>query len=165
MTRRVFYSFHYDLDNWRVQTVKNIGQIESEPVLHSNQWEEVWRGGEAAVKRWIDRQMEGKSCLVVLVGSQTASRPWVKYEIEKAWSDGRGVLGVRIHKLLDRTSRTSVSGSNPFDNLRLGAGFMSRVAPLKDPAGSDSKAVYASISTNIENWIEEAITARKIFRA
>lgn len=29
--------------------------------------------------------MKYRSCVVVLVGSETASRPWIQYEIEHAW--------------------------------------------------------------------------------
>jgi hypothetical protein len=43
--------------------------------------------------------MKGCTCVIVLVGAEALSRPWVKYEIEKAWNNRLGVLGVRIHGL------------------------------------------------------------------
>jgi Thoeris protein ThsB, TIR-like domain len=100
--------------------------------------------------------MAGRTCAVVLVGCETANRKWVKYEILKAWNDGLGVVGIRVHKLLDQESRPSVAGENPFymDNK------LARLVPIKDPAGNDSKAVYATIANNIESWIEEAIKIR-----
>jgi hypothetical protein len=88
MARRVFYSFRYKQDNWRVQQVKQMGAVEGQPLLSSNQWETVKGGGDSAVKKWIDDQMYGKSCLVVLIGNATAGRKWIKYEINKAWQDG-----------------------------------------------------------------------------
>ena len=43
--------------------------------------------------------MRGRSCVVVLIGSKTANREWVQYEIKKAWKDGKALLGVYIHGL------------------------------------------------------------------
>ena len=37
---------------------------------------------------------------------------------------------------------------------------MDSIAPLKTPAGTTSKEAYASISGNLETWIEQAIKAR-----
>jgi MTH538 TIR-like domain (DUF1863) len=63
VARRVFYSIHYKRDSQRVSQVKNMGSVEGQPLLSSNQWQQIERGGEAAIKRWIDSQMTGKSCL------------------------------------------------------------------------------------------------------
>jgi hypothetical protein len=49
----------------------------------SNDWEEVKRKGSASIEKWIDDQMHGKTCVVVLVGAETANRPWVIHEISK----------------------------------------------------------------------------------
>lgn len=99
MPRKVFYSFHYDLDSSRVQQVKQMGRVEGQLILSSNQWQDVKRGGDAAIRNWIDNQMTSKSCLVVLIGSKTAGRKWVDYEIAKVWNEGLGVVGVYIHRL------------------------------------------------------------------
>jgi hypothetical protein len=45
--------------------------------------------------------LNGRTCLVVLIGSLTARRKWVKYEIEQAWNAGPGVVGIYIHNLKD----------------------------------------------------------------
>lgn len=164
MPRKVFFSFHFDNDFWRTQQVRNMNALDGNPLATPNAWEEVKRKGDAAVKAWIADEMNGRSCAIVLVGAETAHRKWVKYEIEKAWNDGRGVLGIRIHRLLDSSSRPSTAGPNPFDSFTVGSKRMSSIAPLKDPAGFDSKGVYATISANIETWIEEAIKARKDHR-
>ncbi|HEX6663751.1 MAG TPA: TIR domain-containing protein [Gaiellaceae bacterium] len=52
-------------DSWRVQQVKQMGVIEGQPLLSSNQREQITRGGESAIKRWINEQMSGKSGVVV----------------------------------------------------------------------------------------------------
>lgn len=75
MPRRVFYSFYYEMDAAQVQLVKNMGKIESQPLLSGNKWEEVRRSGERAIKKWIDDQMYGKTCLVALVGGANSEPP------------------------------------------------------------------------------------------
>ena len=49
-----------------------------------NDWETITKGGDKAIQRWIDDQLDGKSCNVVLIGENTAGRKWIKYEIEAA---------------------------------------------------------------------------------
>ena len=53
--------------------------------------------------------------MIVLIGSQTANRKWVNYEIGKAWDDKKGLLGIYIHRLLNQDSTVSTQkGKNPF---------------------------------------------------
>ena len=94
--------------------MRNMGATEHDEPVTSNAWEEVKRGGEAAIQRWINEQMSTRSCVIVLIGSQTADRRWVDYEIRKAWNDGKGVLGIYIHGLLNQNRQTSRKGANPF---------------------------------------------------
>ncbi|MFZ1427396.1 MAG: TIR domain-containing protein [Geminicoccaceae bacterium] len=160
MARKVFYSFYYDDDAARVQQVKQMGRIESQPLLTGNKWEEIKKGGDPAIERWIKDQMTGKTCLVVLVGARTASRPWVQYEIKEAWKNGLGVVGIRIHSLKDLQEQIAVRGANPFDQLNLNGKPFAQIVTLYDPAGSNSKEVYADISNNLENLVERAIQIR-----
>lgn len=161
MARRVFYSFHYDPDNWRVQTVRNIRAVEAQPKLSSNDWETVWRRGDAAIQGWIDSQMMGKGCVVVLIGTETARRPWVRYEIEKGWASGKGMLGVHIHNLLDRNEKQCRKGKNPFSGIVLPNGQpLSNYVATYDPPHTNSKSVYRHIADNIEGWTDAAVRAR-----
>lgn len=162
MARRVFFSFHFDGDFWRTQQVRNMGTLEGQSLCTANAWEEVKRKGNAAIERWIEDNMHGKSCVVALVGAQTASRPWVVHELSKGWNDGKGVLAIRVDRLLDSKGQSSTAGANPLSKVTFknSQRTLADVAPLKTPAGADSKAVYASISNNIEAWIEEAIRIR-----
>ena len=86
MVRRVFYSFHYDNDCWRTQQVRNIGLIEGNKAVSPNEWEEVKKGGDSAIERWIRDQLSGRVCTVVLVGAETAYRRWVLREIIQSWN-------------------------------------------------------------------------------
>ena len=80
-------------------------------------WEEAKRKGDAAVKAIINRGIEGTTVTAVLIGSQTASRQYVQYEIDKSIERGNGLLGIYIHNLKNTFSVTSPKGQNPFDNL------------------------------------------------
>ena len=88
MKRHVFYSFHYNQDNWRAAQVRNIGVIEGNRPATDNDWESVKKGGENAIKKWISEQLQGRTCTVVLVGFETADRKWINHEIVKSWDDG-----------------------------------------------------------------------------
>ena len=158
--RRIFFSFHYEADAWRAGQVRNMGVVEGNAPVSDNDWETVTRGGDVAIQRWIDGQMRGKSCAVILIGSQTAGRKWIKYEIEKAWQDGKGVVGIYIHNLQDRYRNQSYMGRNPFADFRFNNGNFSDVAKAYNPPFTVSTDVYAHIQYNIADWVEEAIRIR-----
>src|SRR5947209_3168863 len=101
MARKVFFSFHYKPDNWRASQVRNMGLVEGNVPVSDNDWETVTRGGDNAIKKWIDDQLKGRSCAVVLVGANTAGRKWINYEITESWNSGKGLLGIHIHNLRD----------------------------------------------------------------
>ena len=44
MARRCFYSFHYEPDNWRASTVRQIGAIEGNQPARDNDWESIAHG-------------------------------------------------------------------------------------------------------------------------
>lgn len=151
----VFYSFHFDNDVMRVQQIRNIGSIEGNPPTTPNEWETLKRTGKQAVENWINKNMKYKRCIIVLIGSETASRPWVEHEIIKAWNDGKALLGIYIHNLRCPRNGTSRKGKNPFNFIKLNDGrVMSSVVPCYDP---DSLNAYQDISNNISSWIDNAI--------
>lgn len=156
--RQIFYSFHYDNDVFRVQQIRNIGALEDNKPVSTNEWETVKRGGESSIKRWIDENLRYKSCLVVLIGSETVRRPWVKYEIEKAWNDGKAVLGIYIHNISCLRNGICRQGPNPFESFTFRDGRkLSSVVKCYNPKSNDA---YNDIKNNIEYWIEEAISNR-----
>lgn len=48
--RQVFYSFHFKNDSWRAGQVRNIGVVEGNMPVSSNDWEEVKRKGDDSIK-------------------------------------------------------------------------------------------------------------------
>ena len=160
--RQVFYSFHYQPDNWRVSQIRNIGAIERNKPASDNAWEDVKKQGDKAIKAWIDRSMFHRTCTIVLVGSNTANRKWINYEIEKSWNNGMGVVGIYIHRLKNSDGYTPDKGRNPFDCINYGktGKKLSQIVRCYNPQGSNSKEKYDWISQHLSNAIEEAIRIR-----
>ncbi len=166
MARKVFDSFFYKRDSHRVSQVKYMGVVEGQPLLTSNEWEKVVKGGDPAIEKWIDEQMKGKSCVVVLIGNQTAGRKWVKHEMVKGWKDGKGVVGVYIHNLKDLAKKQDAKGRNPLEDIMVGKDKkkLSTVAKTYDPPFATSTFVYGHIKENLPAWVEEAILIRANFK-
>lgn len=156
--RQIFYSFHYDNDVFRVQQIRNIGVLEDNKPVSVNEWEQVKRGGDTSIQRWIDDNMKNKSCLVVLIGSETAKRKWVRYEIEKAWNDGKGVLGIYIHNINCMRYGKCSQGANPFDYTF--SKYGNKLSGLVKTYNPNAYNAYTDIATNLESWVEKAISSR-----
>lgn len=159
MAKSVFYSFHYEHDVARVQLVENINALEGQPILNAQEWETVQRGGSKAVEQWIDDKMKYKKAVIVLIGRHTASRGWVRYEIEKAWADKRPLLGVRIHGLSSFGDVDS-AGANPFESADVATRQIRVFDPtITDLRGAiDSKRTYANLVSNLESWSAQGVT-------
>jgi len=162
MARRVFFSFHYKPDNWRASQVRNMGVIDGNRPCTDNDWETITKGGDEKIKKWIALQMDGKSCIVVLIGAKTAGRKWINHEIIKSWGDGKGVVGIYIHNLLNSNQEQCSKGANPFANIGYGntGRMLSSIVKAYDSPYSNSKNVYDHIKENLEAWVEEAISIR-----
>jgi hypothetical protein len=154
----VFYSFHYDKDVFRVQQIRNMGVVEGDEPVSANEWEQIKRKGDASVQRWIDENMKYKRCVIVLIGSETAHRPWVKYEIKRAWEQRKGLFGIYIHNLKCPRNGTCAKGPNPFDNWVVGNQSMSNLVTCYDPNSWDA---YGEIARNLQSWVASAIAAAK----
>jgi hypothetical protein len=117
MARKVFFSFHFENDAWRAGVVRNHSitkaGIEDAGYIDAAAWEEVRKKGDDNIKKWIREQLYGTSVTVVLIGAETASRPYVKYEIEQSIERGNGLLGIYISGIKDQEGQTSKYGDNP----------------------------------------------------
>ena len=174
--RQVFYSFHFANDSWRAGQVRNIGVIEGNTPVSSNEWEEVKKKGESAIQTWINNAMNYRSCVIVLIGEETANRKWCLYEIKRAWKEGKGIVGIYIHGLKNVWGATSKMGKNPFEKFCIDTKInyiaehnspadaneinLSKVCRDHYPLGDNSKEIYDYISNHIESWVEEAINIR-----
>ena len=151
--RRVFFSFHFDDDIFRVNLVRKMGILSKDQIVHASRMEKVERKENNAIKKWIKDTMHPCSCVAVLVGSRTATSKWVKYEIEQAIHSSKGLFGFYIHGLKDIGGKTSRRGKNPlpygYDCHDMG--FL-EVMPGCTP--------YNWIQHNLSDWVENAIDER-----
>lgn len=154
MARKVFFSFHHKGDIGRIGQVRNSWLTKGEDAGYVDDaaWESIKRQGDDAVKRWIDTQLNGTSVTVVLIGAETAQRPWVRYEIIESHKKGNGLFGIYIHNCKDfRTQYTSTKGENPFAKTN----FKDSYRTL-----ADEYPVYDWVSDNgyqnLGSWIEAA---------
>lgn len=162
--RQVFFSFEYDKDNWRASQVRNMGKVDDSSTFSDNDWEEVKKKTDTAIKSWIDSQLAMRSCLVVLVGSTTSNRKWIKYEIEKAYELKKGIVGIYIHGLKDVFGNQTIKGSNPFYQIYTkNYNRLSNYVTCFDSSYSYSQYVYDDIKDNIEQLIERAIKQSGLF--
>ena len=110
MARRVFFSYKYKSDVWRAMVVRKswVAQgKEAAGFVDAADFEKLKKQGDYAIQRWIDDQLKGTSVTVVLVGADTCSSRWVKYEIEKSKEIGNGLLGIDVSKIKDHSRNTS----------------------------------------------------------
>jgi len=162
MARRSFYSFHYNPDNWRASQVRNMGVVDGNRPCSDNDWETITKGGDEKIKKWIAEQLDGKSCVIVLIGANTAGRKWINYEIVKGWDDSKGVVGVYVQNLQDSDKKQTTKGANPFATISYGSTgkMLSSIVKAYDSPYTVSTSVYDHIKKNLEAWVDEAVAIR-----
>lgn len=160
MVRKVFYSFHYQNDITRAMAVRNrwvtFGNQVSSGIIDKADFETIQRQGESAIKRWIDKQLEGTSATIVLIGSETLKRPWVQYEIAKSLERGNAIIGVYVNKIKDFDGKTTTAcrqntmvkdeegNMRPFDEIT------NDIYDYVDDNGYE----------NLDFWVEMAVTCK-----
>ncbi len=116
MARRVFFSFHYQRDIWRVNQIRNLPNIlgcAAAGFQDASLWEEARRKGDAAIKKLIDDALQNTSVTVVFIGAKTAGRKYINYEIDKSIERGNGIVGIQIHHLKNESGETDPPGEIP----------------------------------------------------
>lgn len=116
MARRVFFSFHYQRDIFRVNQIRsmpNITGCAAAGFQDASLWEDAEKKGEAAIKKLIDDGLNNTSVTVVCIGAKTAGRKYINYEIQKSIDRGNGLVGVQIHHLRDQNQNTDSAGEIP----------------------------------------------------
>lgn len=144
MARRAFFSFHYKNDVSRANVVRHSWvtkpDTETAGFIDAAEFEEVKKKGDAEIHKWIDKQLEGTTVTVVLIGAETNKRDYIKYEIKRSYSKGNGMIGIYIHNIKNLQAETSAKGSNQFGEI-----------------GKDSKGnpVYFSSDYSCYDWVDD----------
>lgn len=156
MARRAFFSFHYELDVQRASVVRNSRLTHGEQLsfIDASLWEEAKKKSPDALKRLINDALQNTSVTVVLIGSHTNDRPWVKYELERSIARGNGIVAVRVNKIKNFQGQMTRQGVNPLDSATV-----TFTSGTKKPASSYYKT-YDYVDddgyNNLGAWIEEA---------
>lgn len=114
--RNVFFSFHY-ADVMLASQVRNCDQFFADRMSFRDwaEWESVRLRSDAAIRDWIEQQLDGTSVTVVLIGAHTATRQWVHYEIIRSVQRGNGLVGIYLNKMrAPRHLGNGPRGHNPF---------------------------------------------------
>jgi hypothetical protein len=115
VAHRTFFSFHYERDVWRSSIVRNSSQLnpDDRTWIEASIWEDVKPQGEAAIQRLIDNALKNTTVTAVLIGAETSSRRWVKYEIDASLARKNGLFGIYIHNIKDNAGNIDSKGINP----------------------------------------------------
>ena len=79
MARRVFFSFHYQRDIWRVNQIRSIPNVtgcSAAGFQDASIWEDAKKKGDDAIKKLIRDGLKNTSVTVVCVGEKTAGRKY-----------------------------------------------------------------------------------------
>ena len=137
--RRVFFSFHYQNDIWRVNQVRQSWRYnhentrESEGFFDGSIWEGSQRTGPDSLKSLVREGIKNTSVTCALVGAMTYERRWVRYELARSVIKGNGLLAVKIHLMGNQQGYVSQEGPNPLDYMGVyNAGGAIRLAEFKN---------------------------------
>ena len=118
---RTFFSFHYNPDVSRAYVVRNSWVTkedrEDAGFFDSSVFESKKRAGDETLRRFLTEGLNGTTVSCVLIGAETAMRPWVRYELVRSFQRGNGLFGIRIHNIKNLGGEYGTAGANPFDYL------------------------------------------------
>jgi uncharacterized protein involved in response to NO len=124
VARRVFFSFHYQRDVWRVNQIRNLDQIVGTAAAgfaDASLWEESKKKGDDVIKKMIDAALLNTSVTVVCIGAKTAGRKFINYEINQSIARGNAIFGLQIHHLKNHSGETDTVGETPAALTKAGA--------------------------------------------
>ena len=116
MARRVFFSFHYQRDIWRVNQIRSIPNVtgcSAAGFQDASIWEDAKKKGDDAIKKLIRDGLKNTSVTVVCVGEKTAGRKYINYEIDQSIARGNGIVAVQLHHLKNQNGDTDDPGAIP----------------------------------------------------
>jgi hypothetical protein len=152
MTRRVFFSFHYQRDVRRIQQVRQSWVVrekgQATPFYDAADFEEAKRRA-GGIEKWIEDQLTGCSVTAVLFGRETYEREWVKYEIKRSHERNMGILAIDIHNVKDPLNGTDLPGRNPLEHWQANGTKFTSLYRTYDWVRDDGY-------NNIGSWIEIA---------
>lgn len=118
---KVFFSFDRDADGHRAGMLRQLWDgpdRTSSGFCDDWTWASVQSRGPEGVESWVHGEMEGAEVVLVLIGAETAYRSVVRLAIEHAVRGGLGVVGVRVHRMVEDGAPPSFPGPDPLFEMR-----------------------------------------------
>lgn len=153
MAKRVFFSFHYqDVIDFRANIVRNHWLTkkdrEEAGYFDASIWETAKKTGDITLKRLINGAFDYTTVTVVLIGTETYQRRWVKYEIMKSLARGNKIIGVHINSIPGKDKKVKQLGLNPFNYLGVKYSDDGKKLFVYELSKSNQWIVY----TDLEGW-------------
>ncbi len=159
---RVFYCFDGKEDYWRVyKLTENFNHLAGQKIFSPQEWQQVLKKGEHVIKDWSEKNLQVASCLVVFIGTQTAQRDIVLFQIEQAWKMGKAVFGIYIHNCDDVKRKAASKGDNPFELVSVDGELLAQKVQVYDPPFREHNEIVTYIQKYIYSWVRIAIADRK----
>jgi hypothetical protein len=165
MAKRVYFSFHYqDVIDGRADVVRQhwLSRPDQEAAgfFDASVWENARLSGDSAVKRLLNSSIDRTSATCVLIGSETYSRKWVRYEILKSFRRGSGLLAVHVNHIQGRDQAVKPTGPNPLAHVGVSYSDNGQTAMLWELIGEewkqytqiDGSASYQTGGVRSELW-------------
>lgn len=113
--RYVFPSYDWD-DAWLVNQIINMPKIVGREYLGFVKGVPAEEGltDPNEIKRWIDRKMDGCTCLILFVGERTYTSDWVRYELELARNRNMGRFILNLQGMTRRDQTICLGGPDPY---------------------------------------------------
>src|SRR5882672_11567922 len=112
MAKRVYFAFHYqDVSDFRANVVRKhnfVEGVKSAGYYDHSIWEDAKKTSPSALKRLINSELENTTVTVVLIGSDTWARRWVRYEIFESIKRSNRVFGIHINSIKGKDEKTKL---------------------------------------------------------
>lgn len=144
---------HFEKDDKYVQDLKNrliaSGKNVKNFSVDSTKHKDGRTPSDQVIMRLLNIRIKACSTFICLLGPDTHSRPWVNYEIRKAYKEGKKVIGVYTHGNKDKVELpepmkkygTSTLGWNSLD--KLGDIISGKTTTFEDQDGKPAKGYFS----------------------
>ena len=121
-SRHVYFAFDLERDLHRVNQIR--GQLAGPLVgqagfFDAAEYAQLVRGDKASIRQAIRERVAGTSVTLVLIGAETASRPFVHLAIETSIANQNGFLGLHVHGVDDQDGKSDLHGPPPILPLEI----------------------------------------------
>jgi len=167
MAKRVFFSFHYqDVSDFRANVVRNHHQLQSRDIagyFDASIWESAKKQGSTALKRLINKGLDNTSNTCVLIGSDTYTRPWVRYEILKSFVRRNNIFAVHVNCIKGKDKLIKKLGKNPLDYVGVYPTAKGKLSLVQKSVSTGKWEYYTEIEGKHSFDISHNLTIKKIY--